>query len=198
MFRHEMKHHLVLVLTVLSAALTPRPSLATEGSATEGRFVGLDYAGDGKTPSLLDHLTQHTPAVQAGPGGATVGAGGEAHYRVPISLPPALLAPDLALTYQSSAGVLTDLARGWSIQSGMHLSLPPLRHRLRAYADTEVVKVSGGGLSGLFEPVDDGHWRYVSTAGAQAKAWYDGTTRSWTVKAGGVTTTLAARDDVDE
>ncbi len=90
---------------------------------------------------------------------------GEVSFSQPLSLPPAKLQPSVALGYGAGGGVHSWVGRGWSVSSGLTLTLTrPGRGGERAYLEgtySDVVLVSGDGLSGMLR-FDGAAWVWTS------------------------------------
>src|SRR5690606_28448827 len=62
-------------------------------------FQNLSFTGDGKTPSALTLYAAQDRAPSRADLGASGGEKGDAAYAIPLTLPPAHLQPEVALTY---------------------------------------------------------------------------------------------------
>ncbi|MFT4623760.1 MAG: YD repeat-containing protein [Myxococcota bacterium] len=160
-------------------------------------FLGLSAAGDGVTPTVAEALA-HDSGLQGVGYGASGSARGDVSYAVPIALPEGRLGPGVALAYSSAAGAHSPLGRGWSIAAGMTLTHVTGKARAQAYGLelTAPVRVSGGGLSGILFKGDTG-WELHSESPQNADVSFHPGDNAWTVRSGGITTTLVAYDDAD-
>jgi len=176
--------------------------------ADDGDFAAVGHSGDGSTPTYLQHLDRYNKGAQASKATLQANTKGNAEYSIPIQIPTALHSPQLALVYSSGSNPMSAISPGWSLQSGLTITRPSNRQLAGAYADTPgAMLISGAGLSGLLAPdvsvgagapnIGSQFYGYVSKSPGAVQAEWDPDTDTWTVKAGGVTYTLAPRSDVD-
>ena len=119
------------------------------------------------------------------------GAEGEASYTYPLTLPPALLAPHLALVYDSRHGVDRDMAYGWHLSGLAAITRP---NDLQAFQEGELHYVSPES-GGVLRPGGVGEWRLSTTSGGETNLAYEETTDTWTAASTiEGTWTLAAAD----
>ncbi len=181
-------------LTVLFVAV---PALGNDDPLV---FSGMGYSGDGVTPTFGAYLSALAPEPTAAKHLASAGANGELDYSIGIQAPDALLPGSMALRYSSGRGRASWIARGWSIDSGIRIDALDLRDQRGAYRDTPDLYRISGQVSGLLEPVeaDSYGYRLVSQSGDFVVADYDEVSTTWTVWAGGVTSTVTPRLTTDE
>lgn len=168
-------------------------ALAQEGGSDPSQpgFLGLSFGGDGHQPTAADLFAALDRSVASSRAAANASPRGDATYGIPIALPPALLMPDLALTYSSSAGRHSPLGRGWALRAGMTITRPSRQAEQTAWGThTAPWFVSGGGLDGRLILEADGEVTYLSESPALVAASYDEDKATWTVTADGVTTVL--------
>jgi len=148
---------------------------------------------------MLDHLNNHQVSVPMPGhlGGAS--DAGDFGYSVGVDLPDALHKPSVSMSYSSSSSGDGWLGRGWSLNSGVSIHRLSRRETASNYVDQPgVVRISGGGLSGLLEPTGDfvfqlEQYEVVAPGPGVASAEFDPDTSTWTVYAGGVKSTLIPR-----
>ena len=158
-------------------------------------FSGLGYSGDGVTPTFGDYVSILAAQTRPAQHLATAGPAGGLSTAIEIETPDALLPGDLRLSYASSAGGPSWIARGWSIDSGITIRALTAREKRGAYADTPDLYQISGGVEGLLEPVEAATYshRLVSEGGGYVVADYDEIAETWTVWSGPVTISLAPR-----
>ncbi|MFT4623302.1 MAG: hypothetical protein ACI8PZ_001958, partial [Myxococcota bacterium] len=150
-----MRHGLRTIASItaaLYAVALPHSAVAGDDDLPP-QFMSLSVTGDGVTPGSSQLLASLAVDARLADHGVSAGASGELSYGIGLELPPALLSPELSLTYSSGAGPQSWVGRGWSLSAGMRITSLGPREQLGAYSDTpDAVRVSGGGLSGLLIP----------------------------------------------
>ena len=188
--------------SVRFALLCSVPLLTSTAWANDGAiFSGLGIPGDGVTPSLMDELVAKGATAPSPAHVGSASAGGDFGYSVGIDLPPALFSPSLSVSYSSSSSGDGWVGRGWSIGTGMQITELSPRELATSYAGrSDILRVSGGGLSGLLEPIDNTVnesgfvlYRYIAADTAHATADYEEATGEWTVYVGSNAYTLKHR-----
>lgn len=161
----------------------------------EDNFLHISLAGDGTTPTAMSRFADLDRQMVAPRASVAVSDRGDASWNVKLDLPPALLAPSVALTYSSAGSDHSFISRGWSIDAGMTITRITGVAATHAYSDLSdlsdlgTYRIGGGGLDGML--YNDGtRWTYVSTGGVGVVA--DLTGGVWTIDSGGVRTTLQA------
>jgi YD repeat-containing protein len=124
----------------LLASVSIRPAFALDFDPVDLRAVVQASATQSwDAPRVLEpHLT-------------TVEAEGGAVVSVPLELPPAILAPRLALTYSSMTGVSREVAFGWTVNGILQIERPTARAFDQGFGnqgDGEYL-LSGDGVSGI-------------------------------------------------
>jgi YD repeat-containing protein len=117
---------------------------------------------------------------------------GDATYRLPIPLPPAIVAPVLALEYSSRSRVDDDMPFGWHLAGLAEIRAANDEH---AYPG-ERYHLSAPQASGLVSADGTGSWDFTSVEEGLVRVDYDSTADAWTViatRAG--TWTLEAADE---
>ncbi len=179
-----------LFITVLLLTVGVWPTVATgQPVDVEDNYLNLAFTGDGRTPSAAQILERQAREVNGARSEVGSGATGDVSYGVPIGLPPALLAPELSLSYSSAAGTHSIVGRGWDVQAGMRIVSMSARSRTHLWSDNpNARKITGGGLDGVLVPNDSDGWDYISNQGGLVVASFDNMT--WTIEHEGVTTLL--------
>jgi len=180
---------LPVVATVLASLASPLALAQTGAVEMSAEFLNLSFPGDGETPLASDLFAEQERRLSTARAAGSVSDSGDLSFSVPLTFPPARLAPELGLSYSSSGSAHSWVSRGWTLQAGMRIERVTGVEAAHAYAtEPNAHRVTGGGLSGLLVQGPSG-WRYVSTAGgaAHAELRSDG---AWVVRAGGRTTLL--------
>lgn len=111
------------------------PNLARAQGGYEGDYLNLSLPGDGTTPDAHAMAEQQREALKGPRAAATASSQGDASYSLGFDLPPALLLPEIGLSYSSATGRHSVVARGWSLNAGMSIERIRGRELLGAYSD---------------------------------------------------------------
>lgn len=144
--------------------------------------------GDGQTPTFLQYLDGTRMDIRGITHLAAATPAGALTFTHAFELPPAILTPELSLSYSSLAGPSLETVPGWVLSGLVELRRPTER----AF-DTDEWRLSGPQFQGTLQ-YDSSEGRYVLlTSGTlRVVAEYDPSGGTWTVQAGGVTYTLEA------
>lgn len=84
--------------TAISLVSTALFALATSSAQAQepADFLQLSFTGDGTTPSAMSVFDDTRQQLAAPRFGASASSRGDASYRIPIELPPALVQPSLS------------------------------------------------------------------------------------------------------
>ena len=134
---------------MLSSLLWIGGCIVSTASAQDGTiFDGLGIAGHGDVPGMREYLERYTPPMRTPAQIGAVGEMGGFTHRIPVPLPPALLSPTLALTYnQQGAGAPSRIGAGWSLTTGLSIDALTDRQWNTTYAShgDEIFRLGGGG-----------------------------------------------------
>jgi hypothetical protein len=145
--------------------------------------------GGGIVPTYAQLLDVGRPKPKLAQHGISGSPKGDAGWSMPISVPPALMAPSLSVSYSSAGAFGDEGGAGWSISGALEITRPTAP----GYpADTFLV--SGPEVSGLLR-AEGGSYTVRAPGGGRAWADYDAGTDQWTVSTGDVSFVLEPLDE---
>src|SRR5687768_9219778 len=71
---------------------------------SSGNFLNLSFTGDGRTPTSLELHAKASRSLTEASFATTASPVGDAGWSIPMTLPPALQMPSLAVSYSSGGG----------------------------------------------------------------------------------------------
>jgi RHS repeat-associated protein len=105
-------------------------------------------------------------------------------YSVPIEVPPALLAPHLALVYSSATQASREVGFGWTLEGILEIERPTepaFDPGTEDHGDGEYL-ISGDGFSGLLQPSGSGHRLRSAIPNLKVTASYVAGSDEWVVQ----------------